>query len=181
MKLLLEECYKDEFDDLQDNEYSFGHEDGQNTVLSPYRVLINHYNKYQYEYSDLFYNNLDIPEFWYVYPEWDNGKIMYHGEKKASISFKEPVIKRYVHKVEWLNNGFNYKTDYYDLYGLKFFTEYYDQNRGLLLTSFYNDDKKEILSIHHRNEVFFVNELNGSKMFYSYREFVQYVESFIEG
>ena len=41
MKLLLEECYKDEFDDLQDNEYSFGHEDGQNTVLSPYRVLIN--------------------------------------------------------------------------------------------------------------------------------------------
>ena len=28
MKLLLEECYKDEFDDLQDNEYIFGHEDG---------------------------------------------------------------------------------------------------------------------------------------------------------
>lgn len=106
---------------------------------------------------------------------------MYHGEKKASISFKEPVIKRYVHKVEWLNNGFNYKTDYYDLYGLKFFTEYYDQTIGLLLTSFYNDDKKEILSIHHRNEVFFVNELNKAKMFYSYKEFVQYVESFIEG
>ena len=37
--------------------------------------------------------------------------------------------------MEWLNNGFNYKTDYYDLYGLKFFTEYYDQTIGLLLTS----------------------------------------------
>ena len=96
---LLEECYKDEFDDLPDNEYIFGHEDGQKTILSPYRILINHYNKYQHEYSDLFYNNLDIPEFWYVYPEWDNGKIMYHGEKKASISFKEPVIKRYVIKL----------------------------------------------------------------------------------
>lgn len=43
------------------------------------------------------------------------------------------------------------------------------------------DMKKEILSIHHRNEVFFVNELNKAKMFYSYKEFVQYVESFIEG
>ena len=57
---LLEECYKDEFDDLSDlsdNEYIFGHEDGQKTVLSPYRILINHYNKYQHEYSDLFWLN----------------------------------------------------------------------------------------------------------------------------
>ena len=181
MKLLLEECYKDEFVSFPDSEYIFGHEDGQKTILSPYRAIINHYNKYQHEYSDLFYNNLDIPEFWYVYPEWDNGQIIYHGEKKANILFKEPIIQRNVHTVEWLNNGFNYKTDYYDLYGLKFFTEYYDQTIGLLLTSFYNDDKKEILSIHHRNEVFFVNELNKAKMFYSYKEFVQYVESFIEG
>lgn len=45
MKLLLEECYKDEFVGLPDNEYIFGHEDGQKTVLSPYRILINHYNK----------------------------------------------------------------------------------------------------------------------------------------
>ena len=41
---LLEECYKDEFDDLPDNKYIFGHEDGQKTVLSPYRILINYYN-----------------------------------------------------------------------------------------------------------------------------------------
>ena len=181
MKLLLEECYKDEFDDLQDNEYSFGHEDGQNTVLSPYRVLINHYNKYQYEYSDLFYNNLDIPEFWYVYPQGLDGKIMYHDDKKANIYFKEPIIKRNVHKVEWLNNGFNYKTDYYDLYGLKFFSEYYDQNLGLLMTSFYTDDNKEVLTIHHQNEAFLVNTNDKTNVFYSYREFVQYVESFMKG
>lgn len=49
------------------------------------------------------------------------------------------------------------------------------------MTSFYTDDNKEVLTIHHRNEVFFVNELNKVKMFYSYTEFVQYVESFIEG
>lgn len=181
MKLLLEECYKDEFVGLPDNEYIFGHEDGQKTILSPYRVLINHYNKYQHENSDLFYNNLDIPEFWCVYPEWDNGKIMHHGEKKASIFFKEPVIKRNVHKVEWLDNGFNYKTDYYDLYGLKFFSEYYDQNLGLLMTSFYTDDNKEVLTIHHQNEAFLVNTNDKTNVFYSYKEFVQYVESLTKG
>lgn len=181
MKLLLEECYKDEFDDLQDNEYIFGHEDGQKITLSPYRVLINRYNQYQHEYSDLFYNNLDIPEFWYVYPQGLDGMIMYHSDKKANIYFKEPVVKRNVHKVEWLDNDFNYKTDYYDLYGLKFFTEYYDQNMGLLMTSFYTDDNKEILTIHHQNEVFLVNKNNKTNVFYSYREFVQYVESFMKG
>ena len=179
MKLLLEECYENEFNDLEKEKYVFGHEDGQKTILSPYRVLINHYNKYQHECSDLFYNNLDIPEFWYVFPQDDYGQILYHGEKKASIFFKEPVIKRNVHKVEWLDNDFNYKTDYYDLYGLKFFSEYYDQNMGLLMTSFYTDDNKEILTIHHQNETFLVNTNYKTNVFYSYREFVQYVESII--
>ena len=81
MKLLLEECYKDEFDDLPDNEYIFGHEDGQTTILSPYRVLINHYNKYQHECSDLFYINLDISVFWYVFPLVNYGLILFDGEK----------------------------------------------------------------------------------------------------
>ena len=35
--------------------------------------------------------------------------------------------------------------------------------------------------VHLQNEVFFVIELNKTKMFYSYREFVQYVESFMKG
>lgn len=81
--------------------------------------------------------------------------------------------------MEWLNNGCNYKTDYYDLYGLKFFSEYYDKNMGLLMTSFYTDDNKEILTIHHQNEAFLVNTNYKTNVFYSYREFVQYVESII--
>ena len=181
MKLLLEECYKDEFVSFPDSEYIFGHEDGQKTILSPYRALINHYNKYQHEYSDLFYNNLDIPDFWCIYPQGLDGMIMYHGDKKANIYFKEPIVKRNVHKVEWLDNGFNYKTDYYDVYGLKYFTEYYDEKIGLLLTTFYTDDNKEVLSIHHKNEAFLVNTNNKTNVFYSYREFVQYVESFMKG
>ena len=81
---------------------------------------------------------------------------------------------------EWLDNGFNYKTDYYDLYGLKFFSEYYDQNMCLLMTSFYTDDNKEVLTIHHQNGAFLVNTNDKTNVFYSYREFVQYVESFMK-
>ena len=93
-----------------------------------------------------------------------------------NISNFENIAKKTIQ-----DNGFNYKTDYYDLYGLKFFSEYYDQNMGLLMTSFYTDNNKEILTIHHQNEAFLVNTNYKTNVFYSYREFVQYVESFMKG
>ena len=58
----------------------------------------------------------------------------------------------------------------------KFFTEYYDEKLGLLLTTFYTDDNKEVLSIHHKNEVFIVTDQNCCKVYYSYKEFVDYIE-----
>lgn len=48
-----------------------------------------------------------------------------------------------------------------------------------MMTSFYTDDNKEVLSIHHKNEAFLVNTKNKTNVFYSYKEFVQYVESII--
>ena len=52
---------------------------------------------------------------------------------------------------------------------------------GLLMTSFYTDNNKEILTIHHQNEAFLVNTNYKTNVFYSYRELVQYVESFMKG
>lgn len=63
MKLLLEKCYENEFNDLEKEKYIFDHENGQKDILSPYRILVNSLNKEKHEFSDLFYNNLDIPDF----------------------------------------------------------------------------------------------------------------------
>ena len=176
MKLLLEKCYENEFNEVEKEKYVFDHENGQKDTLSPYRILVNSLNKEKHEFSDLFYNNLDIPDLWCVFPQELDGQILCRGKKKADIFFKSPNIMRNVHRVAWIEDGFNYKTDYYDVYGLKFFTEYYDEKLGLLLTTFYTDDNKEVLSIHHKNEVFIVSNQDSCKVYYSYKEFVDYIE-----
>lgn len=174
MKILLEQNFKSEFD-LSNEEYVFGHEDGQQEIISPYRLLVDFNNQKKHALSDLFYNNLEIPKFWSIYPQELDGEIMYHGEKKADIYFKSPNIMRNVHGVAWLDGKFNYKTDYYDLYGLKFFSEYFDKSGRLMLTTFYTDDNKEILSVHHKNEVFIINSPKVKKVFFSYKDFVEFI------
>lgn len=74
MKLLLEQNFKSEFD-LSNEEYVFGHEDGQQEIISPYRLLVDFNNQKKHTLSDLFYNNLEIPKFWSIYPtgiRWRN-------------------------------------------------------------------------------------------------------------
>ena len=43
MKILLEQNFKSEFD-LSNEEYVFGHEDGQQEIISPYRLLVDFNN-----------------------------------------------------------------------------------------------------------------------------------------
>lgn len=68
----------------------FDHENGQKDILSPYRILVNSLNKEKHEFSDLFYNNLDIPDLWCVFPQELDGQILCRGKKKADIFFKSP-------------------------------------------------------------------------------------------
>ena len=48
--------------------------------------------------------------------------------------------------------------------------------KNLAYYTFYTDDNKEVLSIHHKNEVFIVTDQNCCKVYYSYKEFVDYIE-----
>lgn len=87
MKLLLEKCYENEFNDLEKEKYIFDHENGQKDILSPYRILVNSLNKEKHEFSDLFYNNLDIPDLWCVFPQELDGQIFTQRKKEGGYIF----------------------------------------------------------------------------------------------
>ena len=87
MKLLLEKCYENEFNDLEKEKYIFDHENGQKDILSPYRILVNSLNKEKHEFSDLFYNNLDIPDLWCVFPQELDGQILCREKKEGGYIF----------------------------------------------------------------------------------------------
>lgn len=55
---------------------------------------------------------------------WSNGAIYDNKTKKANIYFKNPIEKRMVSRVEWIDrNNTVYRIDYYNKYGYMYCSE----------------------------------------------------------
>ena len=68
--------------------------------------------------KDRYYAFIDIPQYWSVRADGLNGAIYDNKTKKANIYFKNPIEKRMVSRVEWIDrNNIVYKVDYYNKYG----------------------------------------------------------------
>ena len=90
--------------------------------------------------KDRYYAFIDIPQYWSVRADGLNGAIYDNKTKKANIYFKNPIEKRMVSRVEWIDrNNTVYKVDYYNKYGYKYCSknvsggnvtgrEFYDRN-----------------------------------------------------
>lgn len=173
MKYLVEEKYVHEFLNLDGIDYMVGHDDGsQIECLSPFRYYVNQSYGYKRDKKDLHYNNIPLPEFWGVYPDGFNGMVMDKYVRKANIYFKEPIIKRYVKSVEWLEEESVYRRDFYDCYGAKYYSEYLNNDGDLTDVIYYGKDGKEVVIYQPKNEVFFLLE-NGmvNQVMYSYKDF----------
>ena len=74
--------------------------------------------------KDRYYAFIDIPQYWSVRADGLNGAIYDNKTKKANIYFKNPIEKRMVSRVEWIDrNNTVYKVDYYNKYGYKYCSE----------------------------------------------------------
>ena len=74
--------------------------------------------------KELYYAFIDIPQYWSVRADGLNGAIYDNKTKKANIYFKNPIEKRMVSRVEWIDrNNTVYRIDYYNKYGYKYCSE----------------------------------------------------------
>lgn len=74
--------------------------------------------------KDRYYAFIDIPQYWSVRADGLNGAIYDNKTKKANIYFKNPIEKRMVSRVEWIDrNNTVYKVDYYNKYGYMYCSE----------------------------------------------------------
>lgn len=65
--------------------------------------------------KDRYYAFIDIPQYWSVRADGLNGAIYDNKTKKANIYFKNPIEKRMVSRVEWIDrNNTVYRIDYYN-------------------------------------------------------------------
>lgn len=128
--------------------------------------------------KDLYYAFIDIPQYWSVRADGLNGAIYDNKTKKANIYFKNPIEKRMVSRVEWIDrNNTVYRIDYYNKYGYKYCSE---NVRGGNVTGreFYdrNGDIKVIEQIGSKTYTMLGTGISPR----SYRGFADYLEAYLK-
>jgi Domain of unknown function (DUF1975). len=139
-------------------------------IESPYEFFVYRSRQKEFVEKSLFYNFIELPEFWEVRLTGWTGGIFDMGCEKAKIYFKEPAEERNVQRVEWhMENGWVYKIDYYNKYGLKYASEFLDTDRNVESKVFYSDKNQEIVVEQPVNHIISLLERGTvRKMFDSY-------------
>lgn len=143
-------------------------------ILSPYEFFAYRHGQEKPVKRDLFYNFIELPEFWEVRLMGWMGGIFDMGVEKARIYFREPLENRKVQRVEWhMEDGWTYKIDYYNQYGLKYISEFLDTEGNVESKVFYSGHNQEIIVEQPVNQIVSLLE-NGAirKYFTSYVQFI---------
>ena len=128
--------------------------------------------------KDLYYAFIETPQYWSIRADGLNGAIYDNKTKKANIYFKNPIEKRMVSRVEWIDrNNTVYRIDYYNKFGYKYCSENV-RDGNVISREFYD-----------RNGDIKVIEQTGPKTYTllgtgisprSYRDFADYLEAYLK-
>lgn len=147
-----------------------------NGVSSPYEYFIAKQNEAGHIEKELFYSLLEVPEFWEIRSKGSMGAIYDMDVEKATIYFVKPMEKKIVQRVEWhTEDGWIYKIDYYNKYGLRYASEFLDIDKNIESKVYYSDRNQEVIVRQPQNDVTILLE-NGmvSAFFDSYKEFIEF-------
>nr|WP_263314580.1 accessory Sec system glycosylation chaperone GtfB [Mammaliicoccus sp. Marseille-Q6498] len=128
-----------------DNQTIIIEEDGflPEHVLSPYQFFSGHIDKMS---KPLFFNEVEIPQFWEIEGDNHSAVVKNMGETKARIFYKKDHGFRIVARVEWLHkNGQIQFIDYYNQYGVKYAQLVFDEHQKRILKRWFNAENKEII------------------------------------
>lgn len=128
--------------------------------------------------KDRYYAFIDIPQYWSVRADGLNGAIYDNKTKKANIYFKNPIEKRMVSRVEWIDrNNTVYKVDYYNKYGYMYCSENVSGG-NVTVREFYdrNGDIKVLEQTGPKTYTTFGTRISPK----SYRGFADYLEAYLK-
>lgn len=145
-------------------------------VGSPYRFFTESQNASSHKERLLYYDFIPVPRFWEVRVEGTNGAIYDKDIKKATVYMREPAIERNVSRVEWCTeDGFVYKTDFYDDYALRYMSEFHAKGIGVASKVYYTDENKEAVIVNSQNNcVMLLENSQVRQVFSSPAEFIKY-------
>lgn len=130
--------------------------------------------------EDVYYEDthFSIPQYWSVRADGLNGAIYDNKTKKANIYFKNPIEKRMVSRVEWIDrNNTVYRIDYYNKYGYMYCSENVSGG-NVTVREFYdrNGDIKVLEQTGPKTYTTFGTRISPK----SYRGFADYLEAYLK-
>lgn len=128
--------------------------------------------------KDLYYAFIETPQYWSIRADGVNGAIYDNKTKMANIYFKNPIEKRMVSRVEWIDrNNTVYRIDYYNKYGYKYCSENVSGG-NVTVREFYdrNGDIKVLEQTGPKTYTTFGTRISPK----SYRGFADYLEAYLK-
>lgn len=144
---------------------------GGGAVISPYEYYIRKRDQSHHDERRLHYAFLEVPEFWEIRTDG----IYDMGRKKAVVYCTEPAVEGTVQRVEWqMENGWVYRIDYYDKYGLRYASEFLGRSRETESKVYYSDSGQEVIIEQPQNDTITLCDNSGIRSFFtSYDEFIE--------
>ncbi len=145
-------------------------------ILSPYDYYSSKQNREVFQEKELFYDFLEVPEFWEIRYAGDQAAVYDMGCKKADIYFAEPPEKNNVQRVEWrMEDGWVYRVDHYNQYALKYASEFRDMDGKVESKAYYSAGNQEVIVEQPGNDAVTLLEDGRMRAFFSsYTEFASY-------
>lgn len=95
----------------------------------------------------LYFNRLQVPEYWQITGTNTKGEIWNYSEKKADIYYHEPKHLRLVKTVDWLDtSGKVAWSDHYNQYGWLFAQTHFDDQQRAVMRTYLNQQGQEVLT-----------------------------------
>lgn len=147
-------------------------------VDSLFGHFVEEQNKEKHEKMELYHAFLPLPEFWQIRVDVQKGRsgVWDTGHRKGSIYYRSPEDKRIVSHIEWeTEEGWIYKRDFYNQYGLKYTTEFLDEDGEINSKVFYSEVNQEVIIEQEQNHIITYREKGKIKGYFdSYRMFLEY-------
>lgn len=161
-----------------------------NKAFSVYEYYISKQDQKTHVEKELYYDSLQIPEYWTIYPNGVVADVYYMGREQAVVYFCDsrlsqnkddlkPLERKMVEHVEWhRENGWIYRVDFYNKYGLKYVSEFRDISGNVESRVFYSDGNQEVIVEQPGNDVVTLLENGMVKAFFNSRK--EFLEHYVE-
>lgn len=145
-------------------------------VISVYGSFLGDYkNATNIPGKPLYFNQVEVPDYWEISGTGSNGKIMDLSHERGRIFYAEPKHERLVKIVDWMDDkGRVRMSDHFNCYGALYARTIFNANSQKVNRTYFTVDGKEKIVENYVTGDIIVNEEHEVKVFRNKTEFVCY-------